>query len=178
MGYGRVVRDWIPRPTSAKGRLALVALDAFGRQGFAAVNVVELAQEAGVTTGALYHHFGSKQGLYEVVREEAQRRVLDRMEGAVAARPDDSPADAAQVALLVAFDYCVAEGLAGLLAEAEPGRHKDPIEAFLAGLTDHDGVPVACLLAAAWRAALHAAATDLRIDRIRRALSTLTIHPA
>ena len=63
-----MVRDWIPRPTSAKGRLALVALDAFGRRGFAAVNVVELAQEAGVTTGALYHHFGSNQGLYEVVR--------------------------------------------------------------------------------------------------------------
>lgn len=36
MGYGEEVPDWIPRPSSAKGRLALAALEAFGRQGFAA----------------------------------------------------------------------------------------------------------------------------------------------
>lgn len=29
-----------------------------------------------------YHHFGSKQGLYAVVREELERRVVDRMDGA------------------------------------------------------------------------------------------------
>jgi hypothetical protein len=53
------------------------------------VTVGEIAAGAGVTTGPLYHHFGSKLGLYAFVRDEAERRLLDRMEGAAAARADE-----------------------------------------------------------------------------------------
>ena len=73
--------EWIPTERSAKGRLTLRALDAFAAVDFDAVNVVALCVEADVTTGTLYHHFGSKIGLYDVVRSEVERRVLDRMEG-------------------------------------------------------------------------------------------------
>jgi AcrR family transcriptional regulator len=180
------VPEWIPRPSSTKGRLALTALEAFGARGFDGVNVVALARDAGVTTGALYHHFGNKLGIYRVVREEAQRRVLDRMEGAAAARADDGPAEAARAALLVAFDHCTRQGLAGLLAEPErepetetgPTPGPDPLVAFLARLTDGDGVPRARLLAAAWRAALQAVAEGVPVARARQALAALTIAAA
>ncbi len=55
--------------------------------GFALLDVIWTmirmvsGQSVGVTTGVLYHHFGSKEGLYAVVREELERRVVDRMDG-------------------------------------------------------------------------------------------------
>ena len=79
------MREWIPVSTSPKGRLALAAVKEFGARPFDEVTVGELAAAAKVTTGALYHHFGSKLGLYAFVREDVERRLLDRMEGAIAA---------------------------------------------------------------------------------------------
>lgn len=180
MDYGWVMPEWIPRPSSAKGRLVLAALEAFGRLGYERVNVVELAKTAGVTTGSLYHHFGNKLGLYDFVREEAERRVLDRMEGAAAARADGPPVEAARAALLVAFDYCTGEGLGGLLAEpVPPGGKTDEVAAFLARLTDGTGrsaIPVSRMLVAAWRAALQAAADGIPVVAARRALAALHIE--
>jgi AcrR family transcriptional regulator len=177
--YGDGMPEWIPRPSSAKGRLVLAALEAFGQHGYERVNVVELARTAGVTTGSLYHHFGNKLALYDFVREEAQRRVLDRMEGAAAARADGPPVEAARAALLVAFDYSAGEGLAGLLAEpVPPGGKSDEVAAFLARLTDGTGdarVPISRMLVAAWRAALQAAADGIPVAAARRALAALHV---
>jgi AcrR family transcriptional regulator len=169
--------EWIARPSSAKGRLALTALEEFGRRGYDGVNVVELARTAGVTTGVLYHHFGNKAGLHRVVMAEARQRVIDRMEGAAAARAGDSPADAARAGLLVAFDYCVAAGFTGLLAETGPEADADPIEALLARVSNAGELPVGRLLAAAWRAALRAVADGVPVDAARRALAALSVSP-
>ena len=94
--------DWIPTRDSPRGRLVLTALDAFGNRGYEGVAVAELARAAGTTTGPLYHHFGSKLGLYDVIRTDVERRVLDRMEGALAAARGPG---AVSAALVVAFDY-------------------------------------------------------------------------
>ncbi len=63
-----------PRPSrrAAKAaettdRLISVARVAFARDGFAATSLDALAAEAGVTRGALHHHFGNKAGLFEAV---------------------------------------------------------------------------------------------------------------
>ena len=79
------MREWIPVSTSPKGRLALAAVKEFGARSFDEVTVGELAAAAEVTTGALYHHFDSKLGLYAFVRQDVEQRLLDRMEGAIAA---------------------------------------------------------------------------------------------
>jgi AcrR family transcriptional regulator len=166
------VRSWVPVPGTTKARLVDRALAEFGARGFAAVGVTELASGADVTIGSLYHHFGSKVGLYTVVREDVEQRVLDRMEGAAAIRPDDLGG-----LLLVGFDYLVRAGFARLLAEPHPERTGDPIEAFLAALADRDGTPVSRILIAAWRAALEAAADAVRDGRdpapVRAALREL-----
>ena len=60
----------------------------FGRDGFAAVNLNEVARAAGVTKGALYHHFGSKTGLFRAVVEQVQRDVADRVAAAADAEAD------------------------------------------------------------------------------------------
>ncbi len=42
----------------------------FGQLGFEATSLGALCTAAGVTTGALYHHFGDKKGLFAAVAEE------------------------------------------------------------------------------------------------------------
>ena len=56
----------------------------FGSKGFAATSVEDLAAEAGVTTGALYHHFESKTELFAAVFEQLHLEVLARNSGAAA----------------------------------------------------------------------------------------------
>ena len=75
------------------------ALAEFGARGYGGVSVIELAAGAGVTTGSLYHHFGSKLGLYTFVRDDVERRALDRMEGASGARSGDGLAVAISVGI-------------------------------------------------------------------------------
>ena len=136
--------------SSAKGRLVLAALEAFGEGGYEEVHVGALAAAAQTTTGPLYHHFGSKLGLYSFVRADVEQRVVDRIEGALAAglhfESDDRVA-----ALLVAFDYAVRAGFARMLSEPHPSSGvSDPIASALG-----EG-PLGAILAAAWRAALGA----------------------
>jgi AcrR family transcriptional regulator len=172
------VREWIPVSTSAKGRLALRALEEFGAQGYDAINVADVATAAGVTTGSLYHHFGSKLGLYSVVRAEAERRLLDRMEGAAAARAADGPAAAMRSALLVGFDFATSQRFARLLGEPHPDRELDPVAELLAQIGDCGRTPIARILAAAWREALVAVATGVPATQARAAIGALDIDEA
>jgi AcrR family transcriptional regulator len=47
----------------------------FAERGYTDVSVTELAKRAGVSTGALYHQFGSKEELFKVVYAELVRGV-------------------------------------------------------------------------------------------------------
>lgn len=156
--------EWVPSTNSAKGRLVLAALEAFGRDGYEAVHVGRLAEAAGTTTGPLYHHFGSKLGLYAFVRDDVERRVVDRMEGALAALIHDDVG----TALIVAFDYAVRAGFARMLAEPHPEARPDPVAAALGD------EPLGAMLAAAWRAGLAAVADGTDAERVRTALRALT----
>jgi AcrR family transcriptional regulator len=170
------MRDWIPVPGTAKGRLALHALAEFGTRGYDAVGVGELAAGAGVTTGSLYHHFGSKLGLYRLVRDDVERRALDRMEGAAAARAGEGLAAVAQAALLVGFDFAVRDGFARLLSEPHPGRARDPVDDFLTRLVGEDRDPLGRILAAAWRASLAASVESGAAPRARSALAAVYLE--
>ena len=71
-------------------RAALVAAGRrlFGRDGFAATSVEDLAREARVTTGALYHHFANKTALFETVFEGVHAEVLQASVRAAAGASD------------------------------------------------------------------------------------------
>jgi AcrR family transcriptional regulator len=73
----------------AQTRAALVAAGRllFGRAGFAATSVEDLGREAGVTTGALYHHFPTKAALFEAVFELVHTDLMTAS-GQAAARAD------------------------------------------------------------------------------------------
>jgi AcrR family transcriptional regulator len=171
------VRNWIPISTSPKGRLALAAAKEFGARPFDEVTVGELAAAAKVTTGALYHHFGSKLGLYGFVRDDVEQRLLDRMEGAVAAAGDESDRSVAvKAALLVGLDFAVREGFLRILGEPPAGAEHDRLAEMLSASTAPASLVLGPVLAAAWRAALAAIAEGSEPDQARAALLAVEIQ--
>ena len=165
------MREWIPVSTSPKGRLALAAVKEFGARPFDEVTVGELASAAMVTTGALYHHFGSKLGLYVFVREDVERRLLDRMEGAIAASAPASDRSAAvTAALLVGFDFAVREGFLRILGDPPAGAERDRLAQMLSANTAAASPVLSRVLAAAWRATLAAVAEGSEPQQARAAL--------
>jgi AcrR family transcriptional regulator len=75
----------------AQTRAALVAAGRhlFGRQGFADTSVDEIARQARVTTGALYHHFPTKAALFEAVFEQLHMDILEASGAAAAGASDE-----------------------------------------------------------------------------------------
>ncbi|HEY4928306.1 MAG TPA: helix-turn-helix domain-containing protein [Acidimicrobiales bacterium] len=54
------------------------ARELFGDQGYADTSTDEIVARAGVTKGALYHHFRGKDDLFRTVFEQVQRDVSDQ----------------------------------------------------------------------------------------------------
>ena len=51
------------------------ALRVFSRKGYAAAALKEIAEEAGVTRGAIYHHFANKEQLYLALADDASAQA-------------------------------------------------------------------------------------------------------
>jgi AcrR family transcriptional regulator len=168
------MREWIPVSTSPKGRLVLAAAREFGSRPFDDVTVADLARAAEVTTGALYHHFEGKLGIYAFVRTDVERRVLDRMEGAAAALPEGSASVRISAALAVGFDFAIRAGFAWMLAEPPMGDEPDTIARALAELCAPPSAELGGMLAAAWRAGVGAVARGGDAATVREALGRLS----
>lgn len=69
-------------------RLVEIAREIFARDGYAGAAMEEIVQQAGVTRGALYHHFGSKEGLFTAVVNAVQADVGRRVLAAAERSPD------------------------------------------------------------------------------------------
>jgi AcrR family transcriptional regulator len=67
------------------------ALELVGEGGADAVSVREAARRAGVSPGAPFRHFPSRDALMIAVAEEAQRRFRAEIEAALADAPADDP---------------------------------------------------------------------------------------
>jgi AcrR family transcriptional regulator len=56
--------------------LLSVARAHFGRHGYSGAEIARIAADARVTSGAIYHHFESKQGLFRAVAEDLEAEIL------------------------------------------------------------------------------------------------------
>ena len=81
----------------------------FGTLGYKATSLGAICAEAGVTTGALYHHFGDKKGLFAAVAEELDEGLV-KLTAAASQESLVGGADAWQ-AFLVAIDVFLQAGL-------------------------------------------------------------------
>ena len=88
MGRSRV--GGASKADETRRSLVAAARQLFGDQGYAATSVDEIVRAAGVTKGALYHHFRDKDDLFRAVVEQVKVDVT----GAAAERFfDDQDAD-------------------------------------------------------------------------------------
>jgi AcrR family transcriptional regulator len=68
----------VAQGTETRDALLTAARALFGEPGYAATSTEEIVERAGVTKGALYHHFTDKEQLFRAVFEQVQREVSDR----------------------------------------------------------------------------------------------------
>ena len=59
-------------------------LKVFSRKGYADTTLDDIAEEAGVTRGAIYHHFGGKAELYNHVIDDGWKRIMPAIERGIA----------------------------------------------------------------------------------------------
>jgi AcrR family transcriptional regulator len=67
------------RSRATREALLVTARELFAQRGYADVGTEEIVRAAGVTRGALYHHFAGKQELFEAVYEEVERELVQEI---------------------------------------------------------------------------------------------------
>jgi AcrR family transcriptional regulator len=73
---------------ATRAALIQVATELFAAHGYEATAIPAILQAAGVSRGALYHHFESKEALFEAVLESVEADVMARATRAAAAARD------------------------------------------------------------------------------------------
>lgn len=90
---------------ATRRKLVRVGRDLFARRGFADVPTEELVRRAGVTRGALYHHFRDKRDLFATVVEAVEQDVTERV--AEAALAESDPWEQQRAAIGAYLDVCL-----------------------------------------------------------------------
>ena len=70
-------------------KLIRAARQQFGEAGYAATVMDDLTAQAGLTRGALYHHFGDKKGLFLAVLQDLDRELDARLDTAEKEEADE-----------------------------------------------------------------------------------------
>jgi AcrR family transcriptional regulator len=74
-----VKRTQAERSEATRDALIAAARLLFAERGYAAVGTEEIVRAAGVTRGALYHHFDGKRALFEAVYERIEVELAQRI---------------------------------------------------------------------------------------------------
>lgn len=89
MQEGRKTQE--ERRQATRRALLTAARQQFAENGYAATNTPAIAAAAGVTRGALYHHFADKQALFEAVVEEEHALLALAINAAAEAGDEAGP---------------------------------------------------------------------------------------
>jgi AcrR family transcriptional regulator len=81
-------RTQLERTRATTGQLIDAARELFAADGYAATSLDAVVEKAGVTKGALYHHFASKRELFAAVYDREQRALADLIDLSSKSRRD------------------------------------------------------------------------------------------
>lgn len=135
MGSRKQQSKRLGRPPSAESsqtrrRITETARHLFSEQGFEVTTNKMLAAKAGITTGALYHYFDSKEAIYLAVYDEVQETVYGRF-GTVESETDTFKTRF-KAMLEVAYQLNLEDpSLARLIGAVRVDERRDPVLASL-----------------------------------------------
>jgi AcrR family transcriptional regulator len=95
------------RSETTRAALMAAARRLFTERGYDAVGTEEIVRAAGVTRGALYHHFGGKAELLEAVYERLEAESTERVARVALGSELDSPLEAMKAGVEAFLDVCV-----------------------------------------------------------------------
>ena len=72
-------RTQAERRATTRAALLTAGRELFAARGYAGVATEEIVERAGVTRGALYHHFRGKDDLFRAVHEQIEQEVTERI---------------------------------------------------------------------------------------------------
>jgi len=81
----------VDRGRATRDRLVAAAVELFAARGFEGTSIEAVLERTGVSRGSLYHHFASKQSLFEAVVGVVEARVGGEVVAASAAAGDTDP---------------------------------------------------------------------------------------
>lgn len=67
------------RTAKTRGHIIAIATSIFAEKGYANTSLSDVVDQTGLTTGAIYHHFGGKQQLFIEVAKGVEQRILDEI---------------------------------------------------------------------------------------------------
>lgn len=114
----------MPRPFTEQerqrigARLLQTARGAVAAGGFRRTTVATLARAAGISKGAFYRFFDSKEALFIALCQESERQVRGQLEAAVA-QGGPSPKDRLRTVLRLLFDCLEADPMLAMLADPD-----------------------------------------------------------
>src|SRR4030088_672414 len=151
------------RSDVTRGALVAAAAALFAERGFHGTPAELVVRRAGVTSGALYHHFGDKRGLFRAVFDGAELALAER--GAAPARSGNDPGDRLERGVAEYLRACGEPDVRRIVLEDGPSvlgweewhtldaaHHLRPLAASLAGcmraglVERHPPVPLAHVL--------------------------------
>jgi AcrR family transcriptional regulator len=94
------------RSEATRDALIEAARRLFTDRGYDAVGTEEIVRAAGVTRGALYHHFGDKAKLLEAVYERVEAESTERVARVVLGSELHSPLEAMKAGVEAFLDEC------------------------------------------------------------------------
>ncbi|ALG06014.1 TetR/AcrR family transcriptional regulator [Kibdelosporangium phytohabitans] len=92
------------RSKATQAALMKAARPMFAERGYANVAADEIVAAAGLTRGALHHHFKDKQGLFRAVFEQIETELSDEIDAAIATADDTATRMA--ISLRTFLDVC------------------------------------------------------------------------
>src|SRR3954453_4512834 len=103
------------RSAATRDALVAAARALFAEHGYADVGTEEIVRAAGLTRGALYHHFADKVEVFAAAFEQVEAETNTRIADAVAAAGTTDPVAAMRVGASAFFDTCTDPQLARIM---------------------------------------------------------------
>jgi AcrR family transcriptional regulator len=90
---------------ATRAALIATARGLFAARGYAGVGTEEIVRAAGVTRGALYHHFAGKKELFQAVYEDVERQLVEQIAASAISSATD-PLEALHTGAQAFLDAC------------------------------------------------------------------------